>query len=81
MKPLALAAALALLAGPALAQNAGQIASARAGKSCAGCNLFQADFSRAELERASALTQRQLDPACGDVGTTLPSGLSVPACR
>ena len=49
MKPLAFAAALALLAGPALAQNAGQIASARAGKSCAGCNLFQVDFTRAEL--------------------------------
>ena len=161
MKPFALAAALALIALPAAAQNAGQIASARAGASCAGCNLFQADFSGvemsgktfagarlrqsnlslatlnranfsgadlrdveafggvfssanfsganlsnstwvgaflegsnfrganlsganfsgAEMARASGLTQAQLNAACGDQATTLPGGLSVPACR
>ena len=30
---------------PAAAQNAGQIARVRGGASCAGCNLFQGDFS------------------------------------
>jgi uncharacterized protein YjbI with pentapeptide repeats len=30
---------------PANAQNAGQIARVRGGASCAGCNLFQGDFS------------------------------------
>ena len=33
---------------PAAAQNAGQIASVRRGASCAGCNLFQGDFSGLE---------------------------------
>jgi uncharacterized protein YjbI with pentapeptide repeats len=53
MKPLTsrlfAAAAVALLASPAMAQNAGQIASARGGASCTGCNLFQADFAGVEL--------------------------------
>jgi uncharacterized protein YjbI with pentapeptide repeats len=44
--PFAIAAALA--AGPAMAQNAGQIASVSRGASCAGCNLFQADLSGLE---------------------------------
>ena len=47
--PLALAALIALPAA-ALAQNPGQIARARAGASCAGCNLFQADFTNLELK-------------------------------
>jgi uncharacterized protein YjbI with pentapeptide repeats len=161
MKRLVLAAAIALIAAPAVAQNAGQIASARGGASCAGCNLFQADFtsvdvsgrnfagarlrqsnlglatmnrtnfsgadlrdvngyagvfsssnfakadlsnstwvgafleganfqganlsganfSGAELSRARGLTQRQLDAACGDQATQLPSGFRLPACR
>ena len=38
------------LAAPALAQNAGQIAKSKAGASCPGCNLFQADFANAELK-------------------------------
>src|SRR5262245_55982764 len=53
MKPIvALAGALiaiAALAGPADAQNAGQISHARAGASCPKCNLFQADFGGAEM--------------------------------
>ena len=165
MKPLALLAAAALstlaLAGPALAQNAGQIASVRRGADCPRCNLFQADlsgltlraknlsgarlrqsdlslavmgrtrftggdlrdvnayggvfggasfakadltnatfvgaylegasfaganlsgvnFSGAEMDRASGLTQAQLNRACGDPSTTLPRGLSIPRCR
>ena len=46
--PLGLIAALLAVAAPALAQNAGQIASVRRGASCAGCNLFQGDFSGLE---------------------------------
>src|SRR5690606_22329779 len=38
-------AALAATAAPVEAQNAGQIARVRGGASCAGCNLFQGDFS------------------------------------
>lgn len=46
--PLALVAAL--LAGPAAAQNMGQIGSVKSGANCPGCNLFQAKLSGAELE-------------------------------
>ncbi|QSF53499.1 pentapeptide repeat-containing protein [Brevundimonas fontaquae] len=45
---LGLIAALLAVAAPALAQSAGQIASVRRGASCAGCNLFQGDFSGLE---------------------------------
>ncbi len=46
-----LAAALLVLTGaaPALAQNAGQIASVKRGAHCPRCNLFQADLSGAVL--------------------------------
>ena len=49
MKPI-LTAVLALTVAttaalPAAAQNAGQIARVRGGASCAGCNLFQGNFS------------------------------------
>jgi uncharacterized protein YjbI with pentapeptide repeats len=55
MKPLTLAAALAvasfgIVAEPAFAQNAAQIEHARDGASCPHCNLFQADFSNLELK-------------------------------
>jgi uncharacterized protein YjbI with pentapeptide repeats len=51
MKPTAAiaGAALVLLAGAALAQNASQIEHARVGANCPHCNLFQADFSRGQL--------------------------------
>ena len=49
LKPLSvLLIAIGLIAAPAAAQNASQIKTAKAGKSCAGCNLFQADFSYSE---------------------------------
>ncbi len=53
MKPFAVlvgAAAVLLGALPAAAQNAGQIAHARAGASCPRCNLFQADFGSREMK-------------------------------
>jgi uncharacterized protein YjbI with pentapeptide repeats len=161
MKPVLLAAALAALASPAIAQSTGQIAHTKAGADCPSCNLFQADlagvelngrnyakarlrqsdmtmavlgrtnfagadlrdvnafagvftssnfagadltnsswvgahfaganlrgaklaganFSGAEMAGASGLTQTQLNAACGDASTTLPGGLTVPACR
>jgi uncharacterized protein YjbI with pentapeptide repeats len=51
MRPLSLLVVLAALAValPAQAQNAGQIARARAGGSCPGCNLFQADFGGLQM--------------------------------
>ena len=48
MKRLVLSLAVLALATPAIAQNAGQISRVRAGASCAGCNLFQGDFSGLE---------------------------------
>ena len=53
MKRFALIFAALAAAFPAAAQNAGQIAKARAGSSCPHCNLFQADFSGAELRGKS----------------------------
>lgn len=44
-----LIAAVALFTAPAIAQNAGQISKVKAGKSCAGCNLFQADLAYGDL--------------------------------
>jgi len=50
MKPIALLLTVAALAaGPAMAQNPAQIARAGAGASCAGCNLFQADYSMQDM--------------------------------
>lgn len=48
MKPILTAVivlAVTAAALPAAAQNAGQIARVRGGASCAGCNLFQGNFS------------------------------------
>jgi uncharacterized protein YjbI with pentapeptide repeats len=45
-----------------------------------GAAFNGANLSGAELAGASGLTQAQLDSACGDATTTLPAGLSVPAC-
>lgn len=49
----AVVALSAALAQNALAQNPSQIAHARAGASCPGCNLFQADFANVELKGRS----------------------------
>mgnify|MGYP000890695104 CR=1 FL=1 len=42
--------------------------------------LLRADFSGAELASARGLTQAQLNTACGDGSTLLPTGLTIPAC-
>ena len=51
------------------------------GRSMTNATFTGGNFSGAELERASGLTQAQLNGACGDAGTTLPGGLTIPACR
>ncbi|MFN8733906.1 MAG: pentapeptide repeat-containing protein, partial [Hyphomonadaceae bacterium] len=52
MKRLAIAILVAAVCGTsAFAQNAGQITSVKAGKSCVKCNLFQADLSYQDLSR------------------------------
>jgi uncharacterized protein YjbI with pentapeptide repeats len=50
------------------------------GSSFAGATLTGANLSGARLARATGLTQRQLNGACGDASTVLPHGLSIPAC-
>jgi uncharacterized protein YjbI with pentapeptide repeats len=64
------------LAGPALAQNAGQIAKARAGANCPGCNLFQADFGGAELKNKNFAKARlrQADLSIGVYNGTIFAG-------
>ena len=61
-KALVLIAAIAAVSTPVLAQNAGQIASVRAGRDCRGCNLFQGDFSGLE-KRGLNLTGSRLRQA------------------
>ena len=60
---LGLIAALLAVAAPALAQNAGQIASVKRGAACPGCNLFQGDFSGLEARglNLSGARLRQAD--------------------
>lgn len=45
-----------------------------------GAAMAGANLSGAELASAHGLTQAQLDAACGDGATTLPAGLTIPAC-
>lgn len=46
-----------------------------------GANLAGVNFSGAEMDRATGLSQSQLNRACGDNSTRLPRGLSIPGCR
>jgi len=45
-----------------------------------GAVLTGANFSGAEMADAVGLTQAQLSSACGDASTTLPAGMTIPAC-
>ena len=71
-KALVLIAALAALATPVLAQNAGQIARVRGGASCPGCNLFQGDFSGLEARglNLTGARLRQADLSLGVMNRT-----------
>ena len=51
------------------------------GATFTGANLANANISGAELSKSIGLTQGQLDKACGDPSTQLPSGLNVQHCR
>lgn len=46
-----------------------------------GADLSGAILAGADLTTARGLSQAQLDTACGDAHTKLPSGFSVPQCR
>lgn len=46
-----------------------------------GANLTDANLSGAEMSKSRGLVQSQLNAACGDEYTQLPSGLSVQQCR
>lgn len=50
LKQSLVAIALFAAAGPAMAQDAGEIARVQAGESCPGCNLFQADLAYMDLK-------------------------------
>lgn len=50
------------------------------GARMSGAALTGANLSGAELESAQGLSQSQLNTACGDATTTLPAGLTIPAC-
>ncbi len=45
-----------------------------------GADLAGADLSGSNVTHAVGLTQRQLDQACGDVTTQLPSLLTISRC-
>ncbi len=45
-----------------------------------GAVLTGANFSGAEMATAIGLSQAQLNTACGDATTTLPAGMTIPAC-
>ena len=44
-------------------------------------NLKGAKLQDAKLDHVRGLTQAQLNKACGDVHTVLPSGFSIPTCK
>ena len=50
------------------------------GARLSGANLSGTNFSGAEMDRARGLTQAQLNKACGDESTRLPSGLQWASC-
>ena len=50
------------------------------GANLAGARLDGTNFSGSNLTGARGLTQSQLNRACGDESTILPSGLHIPTC-
>jgi uncharacterized protein YjbI with pentapeptide repeats len=51
------------------------------GANLRGAVLNGANLSGAEMQTTRGLTQQQLDTACGDSATRLPSGLRIGMCR
>jgi uncharacterized protein YjbI with pentapeptide repeats len=60
--------------------NASFVGAYLQGANFRGANLAGANFAGAEMNRATGLTQAQLNAACGDAATQLPRGLRLPAC-
>lgn len=73
--------AFSLIAMPVLAQNASQIAAVKSGKSCKGCNLFQADFDYEDIGRrnlsGSRLRQSDMSLATADYANFAGADLSI----
>ena len=51
-----------------------------AGANLQGADLYEAKLQGAELRYGEGLTQEELDGACGDEKTELPSGMSIKPC-
>jgi uncharacterized protein YjbI with pentapeptide repeats len=51
------------------------------GADFSGATLTITSLKGADLTRAQGLTQAQLDSACGDAGTRVPTGLHVHMCK
>jgi len=51
------------------------------GANFSGADLTGANLGGAELHKATGLTQRQLNKACGDEFTKLRGGLTIPRCK
>lgn len=60
--------------------NASFVGAYLEGANFSGANLSGVNFSGAEMGSARGLTQRQLEGACGDEATQLPSGLRIRYC-
>lgn len=60
--------------------NASFVGAYLQGSNFSGATLNGTNFAGAQLTRATGLTQSQLNRACGDSSTILPSGLRIPAC-
>jgi uncharacterized protein YjbI with pentapeptide repeats len=60
--------------------NASFVGAYLQGANFRGATLAGVNFSGAEMDRATGLTQRQLEGACGDRATTLPRGLRLRPC-
>lgn len=66
--------------GGANLTNANFVGTYLEGADFSGARLDGVNFSGAQMQRATGLTQRQLDRACGDAETRLPGSLRIPAC-
>lgn len=60
--------------------NASFVGAYLQGARFSGATLSGLNLSGAQLGRATGLTQRQLDTACGDEATVLPGSLRIPHC-
>lgn len=60
--------------------NASFVGTYLEGSNFSRATLDGTNFSGAQLTRVTGLTQSQLNRACGDSSTVLPSGLRIPAC-